>query len=862
VAAPPAILRLANGMAARQDPTRLVARLADAGRAGDPVLTDRARARLRALGLAVEADPGPGGDLSALLAINHGPHLIWLRASKKLTRLPPAAKVAAALDRPLSWVAPVYRFSHVKGLDAYFAARPDVLLLQAGPEREKAADEAATRFALTRHHDRCLYPGGWRYLELPSSGTMTAFDLVARLRRQSGGPTVDLEYIPLRSPWLFTPDDPFHDQQWYLERIDAFRAWDLGRGDRDIVIAVVDSGCDLVHPDLVAAYVSDGRNSADPTGDGSPIVMALSGARSWHGTAVASVIGMGLDNATGMSGVAGGCGLFPVAIPETTTVTFGDAMVLAIESGAAVVNYSGHVGEYWSSLVRPMIDAAAARGVVFCGSSGNGDDPRLVFPAMLQAFMACGASDRADDRWRRPAAGLGSGYGDETYDGRPTGVSVIAPGRDIACADLSGEDGYWPGVSPWADYIHSSPGSASVFEGTSASTPMVAAAAALLLSTYDWLTGTDARRIIERTAEKVGGFAYADVDGYPNGSRHNEVGYGRLNLHRALDLGDVWIADWPRDDGVEPSSPPGGNFYSQSDVVLRPAGSTTFSPDTDAASEIVRGTDHEIALRVRNAGPAGARDVRVDVRAVPFVGLEFMYPDDWRSEVPVYVRPAPIDSPAIRTLARGESRIVRFGLTTAQVDTLAGWSESRWHPCLLAMTTAENDYAFDTTPGGRALVTRRNNLAQRNLTVVPMTEMRSARFPFVVGHPANLDPRLELIVESGLLSRLGEVYLELGDASEDFPAARRAQAFARDRIKVGRMTGGKATKIDGRAAIRLLSSRAVIELARPARGRYPLRLAVRLPAGPDVPRRYTVHLTQRVAGRGITGGATVVFNLD
>ncbi|HUF48168.1 MAG TPA: S8 family serine peptidase, partial [Vicinamibacterales bacterium] len=860
MAAPPATLRLANGMPARQDPTRIVARLADAGRAGDPVLTDRVRTRLGALGLAVEADPGQGGDLSALLAINHGPHLVWLRSSRKLARLPSVARVATALGRPLSWVAPVYRFSQVKGLDAYFAARPDVLLLRAEPEQGKAADEAAARFGLRRNPDKCLFPGGWRYLELPAGATTTAFDLVARLGRQAGGPAADFEYVPLQSPWLFTPDDPFHDQQWYLERIEAFRAWDIGRARRDIVIAVIDSGCDLDHPDLRDAYVSDGRNAGDPSADGSPIVLALSGTRSWHGTAVASVAGMGLHNATGMSGVAGGCGLYPIAMPEGSTAEFGDAIMLAIASGASVVNYSARIGEYWASLVRPMIDAATARGVVFCGASGNEDEPRLVFPARYPTFMACGGSDRADARWRRPDHGLGSGYGDELYDGRPTGVSVVAPGRDIACADLSGEEGYSPGASPWADYIHSQLGFfESVFQATSASTPQVAATAALLFSTYDWLTGTEIRRIIERTADKVGGFAYADADGYPNGSRHNEVGYGRLNVHRALDLGDVMIADWPRDTGVEPSAPPGGNFYSRSDVVLRPAGDDTFSPDSDAASRLERGADHEVAVRIRNVGPAAARDVLVDVRATPFVGLEFLYPDDWTLEDPLHVRPAPIDSPTLATLARGDTEIVRFGLTAAEVETLAGWSDAGWHPCLLAMTRAENDYAFATAPDGRNLVTRRNNLAQRNLTVIRMLEMRSARFPFVVGHPSTLDPRLDLIVESGVLSRLGEVYLELGDAGEDFPAARRAQAFARERIKVGRITGGKAAKIDGRPAIRLLSSRAVIELTRPSRARYALRLAVRLPAGPDVHRRYAVNLTQRVAGRGVTGGATVVF---
>jgi hypothetical protein len=177
------------------------------------------------------------------------------------------------------------------------------------------------------------------------------------------------------------------------------------------------------------------------------------------------------------------------------------------------------------------------------------------------------------------------------------------------------------------------------------------------------------------------------------------------------------------------------------------------------------------------------------------------------------------------------------------------------------MTTAENDYAFATTPGGRALVTRRNNLAQRNLTVSSRKEMRSARFPFVVGHPANPDLRLELLVNAGALARLGEVYLDPGDASDDFPAAKRAQALAAGRLRIGKVTGGEATKLAGRPAIRL-SPRAVIEIVRPARARYALRLVVTLPPGATAPRRYQIDLMQRVAGRGIVGGATVVVSLD
>ena len=83
---------------------------------------------------------------------------------------------------------------------------------------------------------------------------------------------------------------------------------------------------------------------------------------------------------------------------------------------------------------------------------------------------------------------------------------------------------------------------------------------------------------------------------------------------------------------------------------------------------------------------------------------------------------------------------------------------------------------------------RRNNLAQRNLTVASLTR-RSARFPFVVGHPATKDPRLTLVIETGSLARAGAVWLVLADASAAFPAARQAKAFGKGVPKPVRAAG-------------------------------------------------------------------------
>jgi subtilisin family serine protease len=852
----PNTLRLPNGVVARQDVTRLAAWLRDAARAGDPVLTPPVRARLATIGLRIEGDSGKDGDNAALRAINHGPHLIWLQAVRKLSKPPATADVARALGRALAWTTPAYRLPASGSRPGeIFAVRPDVVLLQAPPGGEATADALAKRLGLRRSLDKCRFPGAWRYLQVPPKGTRSAFDLIAELRRQRG-PTVEFEYLPHASPFLHTPDDEFFGEQWYLTRIGAPAAWDITRGAAGVRVAVIDSGCDLVHPDLASRFDGPGRNAADPTADGSPVVSAPSGRLQWHGTAVAGVIAASIDNGLGMSGIAGASRLVAIALPTGTTVEFADAITYAVDSGAHVVCLSLAIGEVWFSMARPAIDDAVAHGVVFCASAGNRDMPHLVFPAHDPAVMACGGSDRTDVRWRVPSLGFGSHYGDELYDHVPTGVSVVAPAEDIASTDIAGPDGFTPADSPGGDYLQSVPGIPSAFYATSAAAPQVAGAAALVKSAYPALDGRAIRRIIERTADKVGGYAYVDVPGYPNGTRHPEMGYGRLNIHQALDLGDVMIADWSGDTGLEPSSPPGGRFYAHSDITIGPAGDTDFLPDSDEASRLVAGSAHTIAVRVRSIGPATARAVTLDVRATPFVGLEFLYPDDWTHEDALHVRPSVIE-PVPATLAAGTSAIARFGLTAAQSSDLAGWTPMGWHPCLLAVVSAENDYAFANTPGGRDIVARRNNIAQRNLTVTMTAERASLPFPFVVGHPSNKEARLELVIEIGHLARDGEVLLNFADASRAFPAARRAQAFGKGTVKVGKLQGARVVKQDGGPAVRIESPQAIVEIIRPEPARYALRLDIRLPKRGGE-KRYPVYLSQRVAARGTVGGASLV----
>ena len=860
----PRLLRVSAGNASL-DPSRIVVCLAEWALAGRAVATDEVRDRLAAVGFTIEDERA-----------NHGPELIWLQARKNAKR--DARTLARILGRALAWVGPVYRLgkgaslpgaaTHVPppspagaGDALLFCPRPDTLVLRAHPQLVERLEATIRRLRAAEDRDKSALLGGWRYLRLPRPGTRHTLDVLDALRREASWLEADLECVPFRRPFAAIPDDPYFEQQWSMTRIGAPAAWDVTTGDRRVVVAVIDSGCDLEHADLAHAYVSRGTNAGDMTLDGSPIVVATSGRPDWHGTAVTGVIAAAVGNRLGVAGLAGGCGVLPVALPSGSTVENAIAIRYAVAGGARILNLSWAIGSHWFDLhVRDAVDFAVGTGCLVCAAAGNGDAAELVLPAGYPTVMACGGSAEDDTRWRRPEHGIGSHYGDETRYGGPTGISVVAPATNIPTTDLTGLDGFTPAPSPGGDYAVGNPalGIPAYFSATSAATPHVAAAAALVLSEHRALSALDARRVLERTAEKVGGYAYADVDGYPNGTRHPEMGYGRLHVHRALDLGDVMIADWWGDDGVEPSTPPGGNYWTYSDVVLAPAsGDGVFDPRSPARSSVVvPGENHTVTVRVRNRGPVRAHDVRLEVRATPWAGTEFIYPQDWEREDALHVRAVPLDEP-IGALRAGEERLVRFALTAAQIETLAGWAERTWHPCLLAVATAANDHAFAAALGGPALQMRRNNLAQRNLTVAEAGAGEMLSLPFVAGHPDDKTVRFELVVDAGRAALDGELHLVVDGEAAAFPALRAAAGFARGALEIVGVKGGRLEPLGNGRAVRQLAPRMVVELAAPRPGRRPLHLAFRVPAHARAGATFALDVAQRQTIGGVVGGVAM-----
>ena len=307
--------------------------------------------------------------------------------------------------------------------------------------------------------------------------------------------------------------------QYALGATGARQAWEEQSGDPSVRIAIVDEGVQGSHPDLVAAIAA----SHDACGEA-----PTAEPRPWdaHGTACAGLAAGTGDGVTGVRGIAAGCSLVCVRIGYTPTeggpfVTRNEWVAGGIDwawqNGADVLSNSwGGVLESSSisdALERARTQGRAGKGCVVVVAAGNEEvlHGRIDFPGTLPDVLTVAASNEYDEpkttksddheRW------WGSSFGPE--------VDLAAPGVDNYTTDNVGAPGFTT-----ADYVPD-------FNGTSSATPIVAAAAALVLAANGELTESEVRAILADTADKVGAIPYVE-------GRNDHMGHGRVNVLAAV----------------------------------------------------------------------------------------------------------------------------------------------------------------------------------------------------------------------------------------------------------------------------------------------------------------------------------------
>lgn len=307
---------------------------------------------------------------------------------------------------------------------------------------------------------------------------------------------------------LYTPNDTFLSQQYYLRTIKAMQAWDIERGDTNVLVGITDTGIDKVHEDLshgIKYNYLDPIDGIDNDNDGfvdnncgwdmgnndNNVQWSVLG----HGTFVSGFVSATPDNNIGIAGVGYNTKILPVRIDDSLGFLSKDyeGIVYAADHGASIINCSwgGLHGEQFG---KDIVDYATNnKGALVIAACGNSNNDIFLFPASYQNVMSVAGTDSLDVRW------TGSSYGPQ--------VDISAPGTFVYSTWISNA------------YISS--------HGTSFSAPIVAGVAALVKAHFPQFTNWQIREQLRNTADIIDTIA----DNIPTAGK---MGAGRVNAYRAL----------------------------------------------------------------------------------------------------------------------------------------------------------------------------------------------------------------------------------------------------------------------------------------------------------------------------------------
>ena len=336
------------------------------------------------------------------------------------------------------------------------------------------------------------------------------------------------------------PNDEFYGRQWGLHNdgttststgrpgkkgadMNVEKGWDIDKGSESVIVALLDSGVKLDHPDLAGRIwvnTKETRNGRDDDGNG--MIDDING---WnfayenndviddagHGTNIAGTVGAVTNNAFGYAGLDQRCKLMICKDLDDENLGqyswWSSALYYAANNGAKVINMSEGGFDY-SKTLDNAINFAYDAGCVIVASMMNKNNNDKYYPGGFKNVIAVGATDTDDGRCREFTWGGGSNWGKH--------ICVVAPGNRIYGLDYKDNDNfdvYW--------------------SGTSQATAYVTGTASLLLSQDPNRSNKTIREIISKTAKDQVGDPREDTPGWDE-----YYGWGRVDLYAALNYGN------------------------------------------------------------------------------------------------------------------------------------------------------------------------------------------------------------------------------------------------------------------------------------------------------------------------------------
>ena len=378
----------------------------------------------------------------------------------------------------------------------------------------------------------------------------------------------------------YVPNDPMQNQQYHLDSIQVFQAWDITKGDTSIVVGIADSGVQIDHPDLAPQVKVDptepingvddnndgkvdnyrGWDFCGPTfdpnfeGDNDPNITQAGAS---HGTHVAGISAARTDNNLGVAGVAFNCKLMPLkCAPDDGggSIYYGyEAIEYGASHGANIINCSwGGPGGFSTFEQEVITDAALTYGTLVVAAAGNDNSPDLFYPAYYDHVLAVSALGAGNRR---------AGFTNYNYK-----VNVGAPGVNINSTYF--QSGY------------------QLNSGTSMASPVVAGVAALVKARYPEFGPDQIAKKIRVTSDNI-----YTINGNNNPTYFGKFGRGIVNAYRAV----TEMAPGIKNLAVRVTDDDGNNLFQPGDSLFITADFINYleasSPDMKVTFSVVTGTN-------------------------------------------------------------------------------------------------------------------------------------------------------------------------------------------------------------------------------------------------------------------------------